>query len=68
VTEVGTPEQIFAAERGPIEAFRVIPLVHVTESYGLSPQVRDWMAPRWRGWDLADVWLGAPPSTVGNTP
>jgi len=67
-TELGSPEQIYAAERAPIDAFRVIPLVHVTESYGLSPQVRDWMAPRWGGWDLADVWLGAPPSTVGNTP
>jgi peptide/nickel transport system substrate-binding protein len=67
-TEMASPEQIYAAERAPIAAFRVIPLVHVTESYGLSPQVRDWMAPRWGGWDLADVWLGGPPSTVGNTP
>jgi ABC-type transport system substrate-binding protein len=67
-TEMASPEQVYAAERAPIDSFRVIPLVHVTESYGLSPQVRDWMAPRWGGWDLADVWLGAPPSTVGNTP
>ena len=67
-TELGSPEQIYAAERAPIDAFRLIPLVHVTESYGLSTQVRDWMAPRWGGWNLADVWLGAPPSTVGNTP
>jgi ABC-type transport system substrate-binding protein len=67
-TEMASPEQIYAAERAPIDTFRVIPLVHVTETYGLSPQVRDWMAPRWGGWDLADVWLGAPPSTVGNTP
>ena len=42
----------------------MIPLVHVSESYGLSPQVRDWMPPRWGGWDLADVWLG-PPSGSG---
>jgi peptide/nickel transport system substrate-binding protein len=66
--DLGTPDQIYAAERPPIDAFRVIPLVHVTESYGLSPQVRDWMAPPWGGWDLADVWLAAPPSTVGNNP
>jgi len=29
-------------------------LVHVSESYGLSPQVRDWMPPRWGGWRLED--------------
>jgi len=53
-----TLDQTYAAERAPIDAFRVIPLVHVSESYGLSPQVRDWMAPRWGGWRLEDVWLG----------
>jgi peptide/nickel transport system substrate-binding protein len=63
-----TLEQVYEAERAPIEAFRVIPIVHVTESYGLSPQVRDWMAPRWGGWNLADVWLGPPAATGGNTP
>jgi MarR-like DNA-binding transcriptional regulator SgrR of sgrS sRNA len=60
-----TLEDVYDAERAPLEAYRVIPLVHVPESYGLSPQVRDWMAPRWGGWDLADVWLG-PPSTAGS--
>jgi peptide/nickel transport system substrate-binding protein len=58
--EIQTLEEACAAERADIEAYRVIPLVHVSESYGLSPQVRDWMAPRWGGWDLADVWLGPP--------
>jgi ABC-type transport system substrate-binding protein len=62
-----TPEQMYAAERAPIDAFRVIPLVHVSESWGLGPQVRDWMAPRWGGWNLADVWL-EPPSTAGGKP
>jgi peptide/nickel transport system substrate-binding protein len=66
--EMGTPEQIYAAERAPIDAFRIIPLVHVSESYGLSPQVRDWMAPRWGGWDLADVWLGPAQARGGNSP
>src|ERR1019366_9026521 len=60
-----TPEQIYAAERAPIDAFRVIPLVHVSESYGLSPQVRDWMAPRWGGWRLEDVWLGPAQAVAG---
>jgi ABC-type transport system substrate-binding protein len=61
--EMQALEEVCAAERDEIDALRVIPLAHVTESYGLSPQVRDWMAPRWGGWDLADVWLG-PPSTA----
>jgi ABC-type transport system substrate-binding protein len=63
-----TPEQAYAAERAPIDAFRIIPLVHVTESYGLSPQVRDWMPPRWGGWRLEDVWLGPPQAAAGATP
>ena len=63
-TDLETPDQMYAAERGPIDAFRVIPLVHVSESYGFSLQVRDWMAPRWGGLRLEDVWLG-PISGVG---
>jgi hypothetical protein len=66
-TELEMPEQMYAAERAAIDAFRVIPLVHVSESYGLSPQVRDWMAPRWGGWNLADVWLGPPSETGGSS-
>ncbi len=61
---LATPEETYAAERAPVDAFRIIPLVHVSESYGLSPQVRDWMPPRWGGWRLEDVWLG-PPSSGG---
>ena len=63
-----TLDQVYEAESAPIQAYRVIPLVHVTESYGLSPQVRDWMAQRWGGWDLADVWLGPPAAPEGNRP
>lgn len=62
---VETPEQAYAA-RAPIEASRVVPLVHVSEDCGLSPQVRDWTAPRWGGWRLEDVWL-EPASAVGGT-
>jgi peptide/nickel transport system substrate-binding protein len=61
-------EQVYEAERTPIDAFRVIPLVHVSENYGLGPTVRDWMAPRWGGWDLADVWLGPAAGAGGNAP
>jgi len=67
-TSLETIEQDYQAERATIDAFRVIPLVHVTENYGLSPQVRDWMAPRWGGWNLADVWLGPPSATGGGNP
>jgi ABC-type transport system substrate-binding protein len=66
--DLETLEQIYAAERGPIDAFRVIPLVHVSESYGVGPQVRDWMPPRWGGWRLEDVWLGPPAAAGGTSP
>jgi peptide/nickel transport system substrate-binding protein len=68
VMDLQTPEQMYAAERAPMDAFRVIPLVHVSESYGLSPQVRDWMPPRWGGWRLEEVWLEPPPAAGGNSP
>jgi ABC-type transport system substrate-binding protein len=66
--DLETPEQIYPAERAPIDSFRVIPLVHVSESYGLSPQVRDWMPPRWGGWKLEEVWLGPPSGAGGDSP
>jgi ABC-type transport system substrate-binding protein len=67
-TDLETPEQIYAAERAPVDAFRIIPLVHFSESYGLGPKVRDWMAPRWGGWRLEDVWLGSVSAAGGNSP
>ena len=63
-----TPEQAYAAERAPIDAFRIIPLVHASENYGLSPQVRDWMPPRWGAWRLEEVWLAPAPAAGGTTP
>jgi peptide/nickel transport system substrate-binding protein len=65
--DLETPEQKYAAERAPIDAFRVIPLVHVSESFGLSTQVRDWMAPRWGEWRLEEVWLGPLSAAGGNS-
>jgi ABC-type transport system substrate-binding protein len=61
-----TPEQSYTAERAPIDDFRVIPLAHVSEAYGFGTRVRDWMAPRWGGWRLDDVWL-APAAPAGGT-
>jgi ABC-type transport system substrate-binding protein len=66
--DLETLEQIYAAERAPIDLFQDIPLVHVSESYGLGPQVRDWMAPRWGGWRLEDVWLGPEQGSAGALP
>jgi peptide/nickel transport system substrate-binding protein len=68
IADLQTPEQVYAAERAPIDTFRVIPIVHVSESYGLSPQVRDWMPPRWGGWKLEEVWLAPPSAPGGNSP
>jgi peptide/nickel transport system substrate-binding protein len=63
--EMKTLEDAYDAERSPVESYHVIPLVHVSEGYGLGPEVRDWMAPPWGGWDLANVWLGPPPASSG---
>jgi hypothetical protein len=64
--DMKTLEDAYDAERSPVESYHVIPLVHVSESYGLSSEVRDWMTPRWGGWDLADVWLGPPSASSGS--
>ena len=36
----GTPEALFAAERGLLADFRVIPLLHLPYVYGVGPRVR----------------------------
>jgi ABC-type transport system substrate-binding protein len=65
-----TPEQLYAAERAAIETYGVIPLVHLPEIYGLGARVRNWVAPRWGGWRLDDVWLdtSSPAATGGEKP
>lgn len=53
-------EEIYARERAVVDSFRVIPLVFLPETIGLSSRVRDWTAPLAApggGWPLADVWL-----------
>jgi hypothetical protein len=62
-TSLVTIDEEYAAERAPIDALRVVPLVQVTESYGLSPPVHDWMPPRWGGWRLENVWLETAPAS-----
>ncbi len=56
-----TAEQRYAAERATLDDGRVIPIAFVPEIYALGPNVRDWMAPRWGGWRLEDVWLDLTP-------
>lgn len=63
-----TLEQAYVAERAPIEALRVVPLVRVSESYGLGLEVRDWMPTRWSGWRLEDVWLEPALAAGGTSP
>jgi ABC-type transport system substrate-binding protein len=35
-----SPEQVYAAERALLEGFRVIPLIHLPDVYGVGPRVR----------------------------
>jgi peptide/nickel transport system substrate-binding protein len=46
----------YEAERALLESYRVVPLAHLPEIYGLSPRVRNWA-----GWDLGRVWLDTAP-------
>ncbi len=61
-----TPEERYAAERAAMDGGSVIPIAFVPEIYAMGPNVRDWMAPRWGGWRLEDVWLDPMPKTEPN--
>jgi ABC-type transport system substrate-binding protein len=65
-----TAEQRYTAERAALDSGSIIPIAFVPEIYALGPNVRDWMAPRWGGWRLEDVWLDltpkAEPAAGGN--
>jgi hypothetical protein len=52
-----TPEDLYARERFAVDSYRVVPLAHLPELWGLSARVKDWSTPRAGGWRLADVWL-----------
>jgi hypothetical protein len=54
-------EQIYAAERGVIATYRVVPLVWFPHVFGLSSRVMDWWAPDpGESWPFVDVWLDGP--------
>ncbi len=51
-------EQMYAAERGVIDTYRVVPLVWYPHVFGLSTRVMDWRAPAaGESWPFSDVWL-----------
>ncbi len=58
-----TPEQQYTAERVALDGGSVIPIAFVPEIYALGANVRDWMATRWGGWRLEDVWLDLTPKS-----
>jgi ABC-type transport system substrate-binding protein len=55
----GSAAALYAAEKAMLEDYRVIPLVHLPDSYALGRQVRNWRVTAWGGWDPANVWLSA---------
>jgi ABC-type transport system substrate-binding protein len=52
-----SPEQQFAAERAMLADYKLVPIVHVPESYWLNSRVRNWTLNPDGGWNLAEVWL-----------
>jgi MarR-like DNA-binding transcriptional regulator SgrR of sgrS sRNA len=52
-------EDLYAAESTLLQSQRVIPLLHLRASYGMSGTVRNWSADPDGRWRLDDVWLGA---------
>jgi hypothetical protein len=53
-----TPEALFAAERALLEGFRVIPLFHMPDVYGVSPRVRGGQGITPLGeWRFENLWL-----------
>jgi ABC-type transport system substrate-binding protein len=58
-----SPEQTYAAERALLEGFRVIPLIHLPDVYGVGPRVRGGPGISPLGeWHFENLWLeGAHP-------
>ena len=52
-----SPQAAYNAELALIRDYRIIPLFHLPEIYGLGPRVRGWAPSRWGGWKLDSVWL-----------
>ncbi len=53
-----SPEEMLAAERGLLQGFRVIPLFHLPDIYGVNPRVKGGPAISPLGeWRFQDLWL-----------
>lgn len=56
---VDTPELTYAAERALLEGFRVIPLAHLPDVYGVGPRVKGGPGVTPSGeWRFEGLWLG----------
>ncbi len=59
--KAGTPEALYAAERGLLEGFRVVPLFHVPDLYAVSPRVKGGPGLTPLGeWRFETLWLDRP--------
>jgi len=53
-----TPEELYAAERALLDGFRVIPLFHLPDVYGVNPRVKGGTGINPLGqWRFSDLWL-----------
>jgi hypothetical protein len=53
-----TPEQAYAAERGMLDGFRVIPIIHLPDAYGVSAGVKGGTGVTPLGeWRFENLWL-----------
>ena len=52
-----SPEALYVSERALLQGYRVVPLFHLPEIYGLGSRVRNWTATSWGAWKLDNVWL-----------
>lgn len=55
------PEALYLAERALLESYRVIPLVHLPNTYGVAPRVKGGPGITPLGeWRFGDLWIEAP--------
>jgi hypothetical protein len=55
-----SPEALFVAERALLESFRVIPLIHLPDIYGVGPRVKGGPGITPLGeWHFENLWLKA---------
>lgn len=50
-------QELFDLERGLLQDYRVVPIVHVPHAVAIAPRVRNWVSGRDRLWPAQDLWL-----------